>query len=142
MNKRCDVGNLSEAKVLSAFMQAGYIVSKPFGDGHCYDMIVDDGERLLKVQAKTGRLIKGVIHFYPRSNSGRWYNVGEWRTYEGKVDLIAIYCPETDRVYVISPDGLRAGSYYLRVDQPHNNQSKGIRWAVDYELKPLRPEMP
>jgi len=137
MNKTAAVGNLSEAKILAAFVEAGYLVSKPFGDGHCYDLVVDNGERLLKVQSKTGRLINGAVHFYPRSNSGRWYKATGSRTYEGRVDLIAIYCPETDKVYVISPVGLRPCSYYLRVAQPANNQSNGIRWAADYELKSL-----
>lgn len=141
LSKRAHVGNVSEVKVFAAYTVAGYFVFQPLGGGYPYDFVADDGERLWRVQVKTGRLLPtGAIVFYPRSNNGFWQKKGQanyYRTYEGKADLIAVYCPETDKVYVISPEGLGACAYHLRVHPPRNNQVKGIRLAADYELKPL-----
>jgi hypothetical protein len=39
-------GNLSEAKILAAFVDAGYYVSVPFGSGYKYDLVIDDGRSL------------------------------------------------------------------------------------------------
>ncbi|MFL6285601.1 MAG: group I intron-associated PD-(D/E)XK endonuclease [Pyrinomonadaceae bacterium] len=56
-----DKGNLTEARILAAFVAAGYLVSVPFGSGHKYDFVVDDSNRLLRVQCKTGRVKSGVL---------------------------------------------------------------------------------
>ncbi len=47
-------GNSSEAIVLAAYIQAGFLVSIPFGGGSAYDLVVDTGTRLIRVQVKTG----------------------------------------------------------------------------------------
>lgn len=84
-----DKGNVSESKVLAAFIEAGFIVSIPFGNGVPYDFIVDTGERLLKVQVKTGRLRDGCILFPLRRFSG---HSGKGKRYvAGEIDLFAIY---------------------------------------------------
>jgi cupin superfamily acireductone dioxygenase involved in methionine salvage len=36
------------------------LVSIPFGENHRYDLIADDGERLLRIPVKTGRL-RGAV---------------------------------------------------------------------------------
>lgn len=63
-------GNLSEAKILEAFVAAGYLVSVPFGSEHKYDVVVDDSTRLFRVQCKTGRIKNGVLIFNGYSQSG------------------------------------------------------------------------
>jgi hypothetical protein len=57
-------GDRSEIEVTCALVRAGYDVFTPLVGENCrYDLIVDDGDRLLKVQIKTGRLRKGAIAF-------------------------------------------------------------------------------
>jgi PD-(D/E)XK endonuclease len=64
-----DIGNISMIKCVAAFTEAGYIVSLPLGDGHLYDLVIDDGTRLYRVQCKTARLqAGGVIQIWARSN--------------------------------------------------------------------------
>ncbi|HYY97634.1 MAG TPA: group I intron-associated PD-(D/E)XK endonuclease [Pyrinomonadaceae bacterium] len=65
-----DKGNLTEARILAAFVAAGYLVSAPFGSGHKYDFVVDDSKRLLRVQCKTGRVKNGTLLFNAYSQSG------------------------------------------------------------------------
>lgn len=45
-------GNLGEIKVASEFIKWGCTVSFPFGDNARYDLIVDDGDSLKRVQVK------------------------------------------------------------------------------------------
>jgi hypothetical protein len=60
MNTR-EKGNLTEAKIMTALVEAGYLVSLPFGEGHKYDFIIDDGQGLHRVQCKTGRVKGGSL---------------------------------------------------------------------------------
>lgn len=102
-------------------------------------MLADNGERILRVQVKTGRLKNGVIICPMRSNNGRFYRKSQPKGvhfYHGKADLFAIYCPETGKVYVFEPHQWSA-TPFLRITPPRNNQAKGIRMAADYELQPL-----
>jgi hypothetical protein len=48
------LGNKSESIALSAYLDAGFTVSLPFGTGASYDLVVDaGGQRLYKIQVKT-----------------------------------------------------------------------------------------
>lgn len=123
------LGNLSTAKVVATLTSSGYVVSIPFGDGCDYDLILDDTKSLKRVQVKTGRIRNGCVVAYTKSNNGRYYN-GVSRNYIGKADLFAIYCPDNDKVYLVSVENK---SISLRIDAP-KIANKHIRWAKDYEV--------
>ncbi|HEX8852369.1 MAG TPA: group I intron-associated PD-(D/E)XK endonuclease, partial [Pyrinomonadaceae bacterium] len=91
-------GNLSEAKILAAFVAAGYFVSVPFGSGHKYDFVVDDGTSLYRVQCKTGRVKHGALLFCAYSKAG---NGSARMNYRGLADLFAVLNPEDDNVYLV-----------------------------------------
>lgn len=48
-----DRGSLGEARAIYEYVKLGYIVSTPINDKAKYDLIVDTGTELLKVQVKT-----------------------------------------------------------------------------------------
>jgi PD-(D/E)XK endonuclease len=134
MQKRqtCGRGNVSELKVITAYAEAGFAVSVPLGGGVPYDFIVDIGERLLKVQVKTGRLRNGCVIFPMQRFSG---HSGKPRSYaRGEIDLFAIYCPENAKIYVWQ-FGDNPTQGYLRYSETRNNQQQKIRWAKDYEFE-------
>ena len=57
-------GNISEMKVATALVEAGYTVSFPFGDNARYDLIIDTGTELKTVQVKTANRnnkVKGTV---------------------------------------------------------------------------------
>ena len=131
-----DVGLRSEAAIIEALLKRGYSVSVPRGSNQRYDLIVDVGDRLLRVQCKTGRLRNGAIRFNTRSvrvNTRGSYTRG----YDGEIDYFFVYCPDTDGVLAIPIEEAARGGGRLRVSQPTNNQSKNIRWARDYEFSRL-----
>jgi hypothetical protein len=129
--KSTEIGNLSLVKVMAACAAKNFIVSLPIGDGHPYDLIVDNGNQILKVQVKTGRLIKGALNVHLRSNSGRWSKNKKDRNYTGKVDAFASYCRETDQCFLIPIKETGKSAFLIRMELPKNN-SKKINWAKNY----------
>ncbi|MFN2456042.1 MAG: group I intron-associated PD-(D/E)XK endonuclease [Pyrinomonadaceae bacterium] len=126
-----DKGNVSEGIVLSAYLKAGFIVSIPFGTGAPYDLLVDTGSRLCKIQVKTGWLRKGCI-VYKSKRRMREASPYATRPYmESEVDYFAIYHPHAASIYVVSFK-MCCGDGRLRLDPVQNGQQKLIRWARDF----------
>jgi hypothetical protein len=130
-----DVGDRTTLAVMLGLRGLGYDVSVPFGENTRYDLVVDDRERLLRVQCKTGRLYDGVIVFRTASSYAHHPNPKpRQRHYEGQVDAFAVHCPRTGAVYLIPIEDLPKEAASLRVDPPRNGQRKLIRFAADYEV--------
>lgn len=144
------IGERSEAQIMSRLLRTGMTVLKPFGDNQRYDLVLDDGERLVRIQCKTGRLRKGAVEFATASSYAH-RGLGK-RDYRGQVELFAVYCPETDQCYLIPVDAVGKMHCSLRVEKSRNGQEKNIRLAADYELalwarqtpggQPLHPTAP
>ncbi len=126
------IGDRSEAAVLSALVRTGYAVSIPFGENHRYDLLIDDGSRILRVQVKTGRLHGEVISYSCQST--HWHRGGSARPYFGQVDIIAVFCPQNGKVYLLPEKEFVATRAHLRLSEPANNQRRRIRWAREFEL--------
>ena len=129
------VGDRSEAEVLAALVRRGYLMSIPFGENHRYDLIADDGEKLLRIQVKTGRLKNRVVAFRACStHSHRRRGPTASRGYLGEIDYLAIYCPENQKVYLVPESELVRTGGHLRLDPTLNRQVRNIRWASEFEL--------
>jgi hypothetical protein len=128
-----DVGQRTEAAIVHLFLRRGYQVLVPCGVNQRYDLVLDLGDRFLRVQCKTGRYRDGSVLFNTRSiRSNRRGNFT--RGYDGEIDMFAVYCPELDRFYVVPVEVAGRSLGMLRVDPAMNNQKRGIRWAADFEL--------
>jgi PD-(D/E)XK nuclease superfamily protein len=130
-----DIGDRTEAIIVAELVRRGYRVLRPLSANQRYDLVLDLGDRFLRVQCKTGRLRNGAIVFSMRScrsDTKRTYV----RSYScEEADVFLVHCPETDRIYAVAVgDSGVLNTASLRVDAPANNQLKGIRWAVDHEL--------
>ena len=128
-------GDISELSVAVALAKIGYLVSKPLGENQRYDLIADDGERLHRVQVKTGRVRGGVMMFSCCSTHGhrRTGNLAT-RPYTGQIEMLAVYCPQNEKVYLLPEADLTRTKIQLRLVAPRNNMTKTIRWASRYEL--------
>lgn len=124
-------GNSSEAVVLSAYIQAGFLVSLPFGGGAAYDLVVDTGVRLLKVQVKTGKVEAGCVVYNARRHRGSKYDTFS-RYRAGEIDLFVIYCPSTQQLYAVPAEHPLTVEGRLRLVGTRNFQEKKIKWARDY----------
>lgn len=127
--QKFELGNHSESIILSAYLKEGFTVSIPFGSGARYDLLVDTGSNIYKIQVKTGWIDKGVLKYkslrrQPQTDKRRLYN-------DGEADFLAVFCPANERLYGIPVKDHPTGGW-LRVDPVKNGQSKRIRWASDY----------
>src|SRR5580658_9853203 len=124
------IGDRAEAMVIAALVCRGYLVSIPFGENHRYDLIADDGEQLLRIQVKSGRLRNGIID-YACSSSHQHRRSGPTasRPYFGQIEYLAVYCPGNGKVYLVPESELVATRAHLRIAPCLNRQARRIRWA-------------
>lgn len=127
------IGDRSELEVILALVRAGYLVSVPFGENHRYDLIAEKDNVLSRIQVKTGRLRDGVILFKCYSTHSHRGGPSR-RLYTGEIEYFAIYCRETDGVYMIAVNGSEPKGA-LRAKPTRNRQAKRIHWAEDYLLE-------
>ena len=129
-------GDISVAKVIASLIKKGYAVSLPFGDCQRYDLILDDGKNLSKIQVKTSRIADGAVEFNSHSIVSRAGGKIEYKTYENDVDGFAVYSPELDKTYLIPMNVVKhiKKRVKLRVEHPKNNQTKKIIWAKPFEI--------
>lgn len=98
--QKFELGNHSESIILGAYLKEGFIVSIPFGSGASYDLLVDSGSNIYKIQVKTGWISKGVLKYkslrrQPQTEKRRLYT-------DSEADFLAVYCPANDTLYGIS----------------------------------------
>jgi len=128
-----EVGQRTEAAILSELVRRGYHVLLPFGNNRRYDLVIDIEGQFVRAQCKTGRLVRGVVRFSTksvRSNTARTVTRG----YTGEADIFLVHCPETGRIYSVPVGEAATGQMYLRVDPTVNGQVQGVNWAKEYEL--------
>src|SRR5262249_3137074 len=106
------------------------------GENTRADLVIDDSQRLLRVQCKTGRLRNGAVVFATASTYGNHRNPQTARRpYSGQADLFAVSCPETSGVYLIPiADVPTVAAATLRVARSRNNQHRSVRLAARYEI--------
>lgn len=133
-------GDIAVAHVLSALVRAGKRILIPFSEGSRYDLAIDHDGRLERVQCKHGNLNKDTITFLVASNDGR----SGWRSYSSdEIDSFGVYCPDTERCYLVPIDICPKTTCSLRLKPGHNN-GHPQRMAEDYEIKadvPIKQDM-
>lgn len=124
-------GERTEGIILAALLRKGFAVSIPFGNNQRYDLIVDDGTRLLKAQCKTACVVNGCVSFRAYSVNGF---TGARTNYTGQADIFLVYCPQTDQVYRVPVADAGKAEVRLRVEPNRGGATSKIRWAADYLL--------
>jgi hypothetical protein len=128
-------GNLAETAIAFALVKKGYTISIPWGENSPYDIIADDGQKLIRVQCKLGRVRKGSVHV----SIGRCFYSKETKTCtrrpsaSSKFDVFGVYCPELNQCFIV-PVGSQKTEICLRL-QPVPPHVKRVLWAKDFELE-------
>src|ERR1700750_2721878 len=123
-------GNGSESIVLSAYVNAGFVVSIPFGTGASYDLVVDAGRRLFKIQIKTAWVSNGCVRYKSqRRQPGMGLTRRPYKN--GEADYFAAYCPATQAIYVVTAEN-HGVEGRPRLNPVKNGQSKLVKWAAGY----------
>lgn len=138
MNYTKSVGNIVELKCLIAFMKMGFDCSIPYGDNAKYDIIVDIGDELLKIQCKSANAVRseGKIDenaFIIRCTSQTTNTKKTIRhSYVGLIDYFATVWK--DKVYLIPVDEC-SDTKTLRLNPPKYNVT--YNKAEDYEIEKI-----
>jgi hypothetical protein len=125
------IGELSELIVALRLAQAGYVVAKPYGENCRYDLLIDDGCKISRVQVKTGRLRNGAVHFKAYSTHTHRKGVS-CKPYTNQIDFFGVYCPDLDSAYLVPIGDAARLTGALRVQATKNGQSSRVRWAEQY----------
>jgi hypothetical protein len=127
-------GLVAEAAVIFECAKLGVPVSRPLDDQR-YDLVIDLGKHLLRMQCKWAVERGDVVVIRCRTcRRGREGLIH--RSYApGEIDAIAAYCPNTNACYLLPYDlSVERAAVQLRLRPTRNNQAEGIRWAQDYEF--------
>lgn len=115
-------GDLAELKFMLLSHELGYTVSKPFGDNAKYDLIVDNGLSLERIQIKSTKRME----LYGRNDC---YNClscfgrdSKQRYTKDHIDFMVIYIIPEDAWYKIPIDKIKSKCIKL---YPHRKPNRG-----------------
>lgn len=126
------IGDETEARAIARLVATGFSVSIPFGDNDKYDLLVDDGTQIHRVQCKTAWQNKSeTIRFNTHSQTTKDGEYHE-RTYQGAIDAFFVYYPPIETFYWIDEQDATTQKMELRFDGAIDHPS--INWAEAYEF--------
>jgi hypothetical protein len=128
-------GAIAETAIEGAAIRLGVDVYRPIMEGGRFDLILGVGWKLLRTQCKWAVRVENVIRIWIRTSRHTRHGYVQTTYSESEVDVIAAYCMELHRCYLL-PIALVAGQrcIHLRLEPPQNNQALGIHWASNYEF--------
>jgi hypothetical protein len=132
-----DVGSITESIVISELKMLGLSVSIPFGRPR-YDVVVDDGKTLYKVQVKTGNYKpeEGVVVFKCRSVHTNSKGNKSMEYTREDIDAFVVHSDGLDESYWVPVEESGSSKMHLRVDDAKID-APDINWASDYLLSDM-----
>jgi len=101
MHHTKEKGDLGVLKTQLDLFEKGYIICVPLTEHAPFDLVVVKNNKVYKVQVKYRSLYKGklttVLHNSWADKKGNHLKYYE----ENSFDILAIYCPEHDKVYYL-----------------------------------------
>lgn len=133
MGNSKDTGDETEAIAIYSLIASGYSVSIPFGDNDKYDLIVENGNRLFRVQCKTAWQNKpNTIRFNTHTQTKQ---EGEYHeeTYHDKIDAFLVRYPPKEDLLWIGVEAANEQKMELRYESEIDHPS--INWVSDYQFE-------
>ena len=128
-------GAIAEAAIYKAAVELGFHVLHPAVEGRRYDLVIDTGPKLIRVQCKWAPLHGSaiVVHIATCRYTPRGYVRSTYSADE--IDGIGVYCQEIDRCYYL-PIEVAAGrrEFRLRLEPAANHQEAAVNWSTHYEF--------
>jgi hypothetical protein len=127
-------GTIAESVFTTEALKRGWTVSLPYGDNARYDVILDRGNGLERLQIKSSTLRNKSIVAYTRSiyNNSKGQ---QCKTYTAEeIDGFVIYSPELDSLYLVpieKQEGKKSINLTLESRNPNHPM---LNWAKDYTL--------
>lgn len=131
-----DKGDRGTGNVIADLLSKGIQVCLPLSEHLPFDLIaVNNDGTLLRVSVKYREIKNGCVNVSFRSSYSDSKGVHTKHIDKNLIDLLAIYCPQTNTTYYVNPHKFDK-SVTLRVEESKNNQTKGINLAKDYLTVP------
>jgi hypothetical protein len=126
-------GAIAETAITAEAAKLGFVVLRPVVEGRRYDLVIDTGPQLLRVQCKwaprKGAVI--VVHTGTCRHTPRGYVRSTYTAEE--IDGIGVYCQDLSRCYFVPINDVAGRSViHLRLAPAANNQEVAIKYAADY----------
>jgi hypothetical protein len=131
-----DKGDLGVAKAHADLVGQGCIVLFPATEHAPFDLVAYRDGNFHRIQVKYRTATAGAIHVQFRSMWADRNGTHIQSTDKDAIDLVCIYCPDTDSCYYLRPHEFRK-SATLRVTPSRNNQHSGVRMASEFSEVPL-----
>ncbi len=128
-------GAIAEAEIAAAAVRIGAVVLRPIAEGRRYDLVLDLGPKLLRVQCKWAALEGDVV--VVRTRTCRHTPSGYVRTTycAQEVDGVAAYCGALDRCFWLPiADVADQTMVHLRLTPAANHQRRRLKWAEQYSF--------
>ena len=132
-----DKGDLGIAKTYADLVQHGFLVLFPATEHAEFDLVAYASGTFHRIQVKYRSASTGSVSVQFRSVWADRHGTHMKASDKSQVDVLGIYCPETDECYYLRP-GDHGRSVTLRMTPPRNGQEKGVRLASDFRRFPPR----
>jgi hypothetical protein len=128
-------GAIAEAAIALEATKLGFVVLRPQTEGRRYDLVIDTGPRLLRVQCKWARRKQGVVVIDTSTRRLTPHGYVHTTYAHDEIEGVAAYCQELERCFFL-PISVVAGrrGFHLRLVPAVNNQEIAINWAAEYEF--------
>ncbi len=126
-----DKGDLGVAKAHADLVGQGFVVLFPATEHAPFDLVAyaDGSFHRLQVKYRAARQGAVTVHFRSIWNDRQGTHTKP--TDKSTIDVLCIYCPETDACYYVRPVAHRA-SVTLRITPSKNGQRSGVLDAVEF----------
>ena len=136
-------GDLGVLKAKLTLFQQGFSILSPESEHLPFDLVAYRDGKFVRVQVKFRTETNGAVQvqFQNTWADRHGSHVVKWD--KSEVDVVCVYCPDTDQCYFFRPQDFREG-VILRIRPTKNGQDYRSHWAKDFVACPvgLEPTTP
>lgn len=123
-----DKGDLGVAKAFADLVARGWLVLFPTTEHAPFDLVAYRDGEFKRVQVKYRTASAGKLYVKFSSVWSDRHGTHIQPIEKSAIDVVCVYCPDTDLCYYLDPGDFRAG-VTLRVTAARNGQKRGVRDA-------------
>ena len=130
-----DKGDLGVAKAHADIVEQGWMVLFPTTEHAPFDIVAYRDGEFRRIQVKYRSASTGSLEVRFTSIWSDRHGIHKVPVDKSAIDVLCIYCPDTDQCYYVDPDAHRV-SVRLRITPSRNNQTVGVLPADRFRRMP------
>jgi len=137
MHHTKDKGDLGVLKAQADLCEQGFMILSPLTEHAPFDLVIYKDGQFQRVQVKYRTQSRhGTLDVAFKSYWSNKAGINVKKQDLNLIDILCIYCPETNECYYVNIADINDICISLRVKAPKNNQTANIRMASDYRRVP------